>query len=534
MIAENTARQPLSPIEEAHAFAEQAKAGRSQREIATRVGYSQSHVSKRLKLLRLPAAMQADLETGRVDDDDQPIGRLLIKDALAYADAAGDSGDATFAILAAYKLHAHRPMWKPDQLVREVRREQARRVQHEALTKKAEAEGIPLIADAEKKFGGYYPARERLLDGKKAIAAARTDGTLAAAITDGGLVYYSTAKTKPKKTDNRSPAEQQRITDERERRTAMHARADAAALLAARPPKLPASAADIVDALLITAANDYLQLARKWLLAAGAGPDPDLAPYPWWEALRRGDWKTRVHAAHAIGLARTEAHTRDTYRSWGAGDAAWLARLTTETGYSPTDWEQTRLDAIAKPATPARPEQAAIAYDDEDAMCWLLYYNLNLDNPDAVAEHLTEDDDIDAAQAWAQQLLCEEHGIEVAAWVDGQMLPGRPARIAQFADPGRTGQTGAAAATDGGEADGAAVADGDAEREYRLLYDPVHGEWLVLADDEPIADHDGLSPDDREAACTWAAEVLADAGAGPVNWQATLSGSLDEFVATTA
>jgi ParB family chromosome partitioning protein len=265
MIAENTARQPLTPLEEARAFTAQVAAGRSQRAIANRAGCSQSHVSKRLKLLRLPGAMQADLETGRVDDEGQPVGRLLIKDALAYVDATGDTGDAgddALVILAAYKLQAHRPMWKPDQLVREVRREQARRVQHEALTKKAEAEGVPLIADAEKKFGGYYEARQRRLDGHKAIATARKDGTLAATVSDGGLVYYSTAKTKPKKTENRSVAEEQRITDERERRTAMHARADAAALLAARPPKLPAGAADIVDALLSTAANDYLQLAR--------------------------------------------------------------------------------------------------------------------------------------------------------------------------------------------------------------------------------------------------------------------------------
>ncbi|TDB80223.1 ParB N-terminal domain-containing protein [Micromonospora sp. KC721] len=54
MTTENTARSPLTPMEEARAFAFQRDAGRSQREIAARMGCSQANVSKRLKLLALP------------------------------------------------------------------------------------------------------------------------------------------------------------------------------------------------------------------------------------------------------------------------------------------------------------------------------------------------------------------------------------------------------------------------------------------------------------------------------------------------
>lgn len=63
MTAENVARAPLSPVEEARAFAAQEAAERTQRDIAARVGCSQSHVSKRLKLLKLPAVMLAELES---------------------------------------------------------------------------------------------------------------------------------------------------------------------------------------------------------------------------------------------------------------------------------------------------------------------------------------------------------------------------------------------------------------------------------------------------------------------------------------
>lgn len=66
--------------------------------------------------------------------------------------------------------------------------------------------------------------------------------------------------------------------------------------------------------------------------------------------------------------------------------------------------------------------------------------------------------------------------------------------------------------------DTAAAVDGSA---YRLLYDGADEAWLVLAGDQVLADHDGLAgdPAGAEAACSWAAGVLVDEGAGPVGWQ---------------
>ncbi|MER6757576.1 ParB/RepB/Spo0J family partition protein [Micromonospora echinofusca] len=524
MTAENVARAPLSPVEEARAFAEQEAAGRKQREIAAKVGCSQSHVSKRLKLLKLPDAMLTALEAGPGPDDedqDQSDGKepgLQIKDALAFVEASGGDQDL---MLAAYRLRDdRRHHWTAANLVNEVQRLRERQTAIDAAGKKLAAEGTPVI-DPIKQFGNdYWPRR---LTGEKAITAARKAGELAAGVDSWGAVtYYSTGR-KPKAADNRSPAEQQRITDDRERRRAMTARSEAAAVLAARAPKVPKSAADIVDAWLWAPGNECAQLAHRWLVAAGVGPDPALPNYRWWEDVRRADWPTRVHAAHALGIARREVQARATYRSWNEGDKEWLDRLVEEAGYTPTEWEQARLAAIEPAAGETAvdqvdaevPARVSLAYDAEDACCWLLFYDLEVDKPAACAEHLTDPDDVDGAQAWAAEVLAERYRIEVTGWADGQLLPGRPAYLAVHAgDP-----TAAAAGT-------------GPVGEWRLVHDPVDDAWLLLADDKPHADHDALPAASVDEACQWATTVLADVGVVCHGWTIRADGNAAlEYVA---
>ncbi|SBT69284.1 ParB/RepB/Spo0J family partition protein [Micromonospora sediminicola] len=511
MTAENTARSPLTPMEEARAFAAQRAAGRSQREIAARMGCSQANVSKRLKLLDLPETMAAAVDARTLE----------VGEAMAYVDAA--RGDQE-VMLATYEFRSKPPgrTWTVPQAANEVRRERERGIARQALTRKATEQGLTLIDDPYKTFGGAY--WDHRLEGKKAIAKARDAGTLVATITDGGLVYYSTAK--PKKADNRSESEQKRITDDRERRKAMTARAEAAAVLAARAPKLPPAAADIVDAWLFAPGSECAQLAHKWLLAAEVGPDPALPNYTWWEKVRRAGWHTRVHAAHALALARREVQARATYRSWTHSDAAWLHRLTTEAGYTPSEWEQARLAAIDPPADDtaagepdvgerhAVPQRISLSFDSDDACCWLLHYDLQVDQAAAYAEPLTDPDAVDAAQAWAAEVLADRHGIEVTGWTDGQLLPGRPAYLAVHA----------------GDPTAAAGGPGPVG-EWRLLFDPVDDAWLLLADDKPHADHDALTAAGVEQACRWASAVLADADVVCHGWTARAAGATLEYVA---
>lgn len=75
MAVENLQRRDLNPVEEAVLFRKLACAGRSQRQIAKRVGRAQSHVSKRLALLDLPAEVRTRVAAGELE----------ITDALALA-----------------------------------------------------------------------------------------------------------------------------------------------------------------------------------------------------------------------------------------------------------------------------------------------------------------------------------------------------------------------------------------------------------------------------------------------------------------
>ncbi|RAO03100.1 hypothetical protein [Micromonospora noduli] len=111
-------------------------------------------------------------------------------------------------------------------------------------------------------------------------------------------------------------------------------------------------------------------------------------------------------------------------------------------------------------------------------------------------------------------MLADRHGIEVTGWTDGHRLPGQPARIAVHAG------------------DPAASTESIAVGEYRLLYDTVGDAWLLLADDKPHADHDGLAATDTEQACQWATGVLTEAGVVCHGWTTRAGGNAAvEYVA---
>lgn len=68
MLIENLQREDLSPLEEARAFQRLIKEfDATQRSVAERIGRSQSHVSKRLTLLELPAEVQQELDSGGIN-----------------------------------------------------------------------------------------------------------------------------------------------------------------------------------------------------------------------------------------------------------------------------------------------------------------------------------------------------------------------------------------------------------------------------------------------------------------------------------
>jgi ParB family chromosome partitioning protein len=74
MLIENLQRSNLSKMDEAQAYARLMDLGLSQRDIASRVGRSQAHISRRMRLLTLP------VETRTLVDD----GELPLEHALGY------------------------------------------------------------------------------------------------------------------------------------------------------------------------------------------------------------------------------------------------------------------------------------------------------------------------------------------------------------------------------------------------------------------------------------------------------------------
>ena len=78
MLIENLQGSNLSKMDEAQAYARLMDLGLSQRDIASRVGRSQAHISRRLRLLTLP------VETRALVDD----GELPLEHALGYRSGA--------------------------------------------------------------------------------------------------------------------------------------------------------------------------------------------------------------------------------------------------------------------------------------------------------------------------------------------------------------------------------------------------------------------------------------------------------------
>jgi len=70
MLIENCQREGLGPLEEARAYKTLTDLGLTQRQIATDVGKSQGHISKRLALLEIPKPAAAALDSGGITLED--------------------------------------------------------------------------------------------------------------------------------------------------------------------------------------------------------------------------------------------------------------------------------------------------------------------------------------------------------------------------------------------------------------------------------------------------------------------------------
>lgn len=330
-IVENLHRADLTPLQEAAGYVQLRDGGLSQREIAAAVGVSQSHVSKRLGLLRMPPAAQDALA-----GDLLTIAEAQLLGSLSEADQV----KAWESIEPDLKKYGHGNV---EWAVRRVAQDNAARKAIEKATRQAQHEGVELI-EPRQQFTN--PWQHELHD-DDAIDQARTAGTLRAHATAWGLEYYTTEGEPDEPGGAGSPALAAQAREDRERRKAAKARTPALIRLVAKPPPVKQLAAELADAIVHGHVDhaDALRMVRSWLPAAKfPQPDGNDSYYGWRDSLGAEQWP---HVAWAMIVAANETRCRAGWVQWGTHQAAHIQRLVDVVGYEPTDWETEQLDRIA-------------------------------------------------------------------------------------------------------------------------------------------------------------------------------------------
>ena len=334
MIVENVQREDLTPLQEARAYRLLTEHGSSQRVIAKRVGRAQSHVAKRLALLKLPPGAQTAIDTGQ----------LGVKDAevLGTSVAAAEISDV-WAAATRYGL-------TPGAVRSAISRHQA--------DKDRQAAGAKAEKNARRRAGELdvavieatalaVPASRAALsetDDTAAIEQARAAGALAAVIDDrtGALVLVDTRTTltaaQKRQAAESERTQQKQAANERLRRAAAkQRRALLPALIAAKTP--PAQLLDqLATTVLHAARTDELRLARTLLPRLGDSAESS-DHYAWRDNALNGPPAPRLAAARALALARAELAVASQWGGWNAEKDAYIDRLTRDAGYTPTDSE---------------------------------------------------------------------------------------------------------------------------------------------------------------------------------------------------
>jgi ParB/RepB/Spo0J family partition protein len=269
MLVENLQRSDLQPLEEAAAFRRLIdEFGMSQRDLSTKVGRSQGHISKRLALLDLPKNVLTALDSGGITlDDARALTKLKdMPKRLAAAFATGA------------RWHGQYERAVEDQL-----REHELTEKIGAATQTLKQSGVKIVA--YKKSDHYYgelAGGAKALDDwsirdlKLTVANHKNQPCHAAAVRprDGAIVYVCTkpASHKGKKLET-PPDEKEKARKEREaeKRAQLRAREKNIELGHLLEQKLAAPAIDernmrlIADLLMIHTAAELAQRGLRYV-----------------------------------------------------------------------------------------------------------------------------------------------------------------------------------------------------------------------------------------------------------------------------
>lgn len=329
-------REPLPPVDEARQLKVALELGYSQRDLARITPYKQSHISKRLKLLKLSYVLQVGVNKRDIDiNDGYKIAE--IGDHLYGTDY--DSVDEQRTTVwelqeqAASLVLEHG--WTATAAVKHVTRE------HSQLDEPADE---PIETPSSNDVDDQGPE-----DGLGESAAVETtsehdsaDGGDAAAPKPTKPTKPTEKKTKPKKTTR--TAREDKTADPLN--SAAQRREEICREIVAKKPTA-SDAEDLLSAFVL-AGGDYphteaRSLAYQWLHDHGIAQETD--PAAWEQSVRHNpDSKPRRHAAVAYAWAANEIRTRRSPSTWSDAVVEYLDRLERDHGYQLSDDEQQGRD----------------------------------------------------------------------------------------------------------------------------------------------------------------------------------------------
>lgn len=337
MTIENLAREDLDEIQQAQMLLRYSEAGITQCDIAQKLGWSQSKVSRRMSLLLLTPHVIEGVRAGQIS----AAAAATLAGELPYGpprpwqgvrDPAQADESRRTAQNAAYRLVIDAGM-TPKRAAERVRAEDRARAQ-------AAAAGIEVV-DLAEHFG-----TDRHLP-PPVSEPSEVDGPAIAAIDpiQGSLVYYPAA---PPASPTAGPTRLDKPAEAKERAAAAKARRHACATVAARPPGR--------DKLLTLLAEQYAggvarfaDSAAGWKLAHQfVGNDDPTGPenpddYQA-QAARDTALKDLTPIVWALAIAGYELRAADKRRTrWDRIDRAYLTVLQEHANYIPTAWERSRL-----------------------------------------------------------------------------------------------------------------------------------------------------------------------------------------------
>lgn len=308
-LPENMRRVALNPIEQALGFQGALLDGMTQAEIATQTGCKQPHISRRIKLLKLPAEVQQ-----------------AVMDGLAVAEAE--------VLLDRLETSEHRLLaWK---IMSEEGIKAALAATRVLAPATPTVPPCPLPSQQLQSPGDDSAANERQEDVRKAQRdkpPSKSRGSEAPTADVSKDLVTRHARYDEPTTDPATEAAQLR---DRACRT----------LLATGAPSNPRETVRLLGPALVAApGGSARRRAHGWLRTADqpVGPDLDM-PAPFFEAVASsGDAKLITHVAFAVALATAEVLASDPNRTWGSSDRDYINHLKTTVNYQPTEWELSRL-----------------------------------------------------------------------------------------------------------------------------------------------------------------------------------------------